>query len=801
MEKLGSTTRIKKLRQRYMATIPPRVDSERALLITQGYMDTEGEPMILRRAKSLCNFLKEKSVFVSPGELLVGNMATTYRGAAVFPEYTLDWLYDEFDDGSFEKRSGDSEAWVISEQAKNDIRSIRDYWSTRNMSALLRPVVPEGTENVVKAGVLSFMWPYLVVGSVGHFAPNHNRIITDGLVSVKNEAEKCISQIKGNLQKNESDKYAFWQAEIMMCDAIREYAKRYTDVALKMAEVESDPAEKDTLLQIAKNCETVPYYPSTNYWQALQAIWFMHMLMQNEYDHPGLTLGRIDQYVYPFYKADIEAGRIDSVRGLELIEALFIKLSEVNKIKNVISSRNTGGYSMGQNITVGGKTEDGKDATNDVSFFFMDAVEGMCLHEPPISVRIHHGTPDAFYSRVIEVAKVGHGMPAIQNDEAIIPQMVDTGHSLEDSRNYCIIGCVEPAIPGNEFPCCGGTGSATYFNMANCLNIAIHGGFNPLTGVKVAPDYGNLATFKSFDDVKSSYQNTCEYFADWYVTLTNAWEIVNNNYFPMPVASLAMDDCIEKGVDITGGGAKYNRTGVGGVGQSNVGDALCAIKKLVFDDKKYSGDFLLHAIDTNWEGYEPLRQEIINEVPKFGNDDLYVDDITRWATQIFTRRIAQGIGPRGKYNAGLYPVAIHVLLGTRTAATLDGRFSGTPLGDSIGSVQGRDISGPTAVMKSAAHIDQLDCTNGTLLNLKFHPTAVQGMVGTRKLRDLTQTYFDMNGLEVQYNVLSADTLRDAQKHPENYPNLVVRVAGYNAFFVELYKELQNDIILRTEHSL
>jgi pyruvate formate-lyase/glycerol dehydratase family glycyl radical enzyme len=800
MEKLGSTLRIKKLRERYMATVPPRIDSERAMLITKGYRETEGEPMILRRAKTLSKFLIEKSVFISKGELLVGNMASTYRGAAVFPEYTLDWLYDEFDDGSFEKRSGDSEAWLISEEVKNDIRSIRDYWSTRNMSALMRPVVPDGTENVIKAGVLSFMWPYLVVGSVGHFAPNHNRIVREGLVAVKNEAEKCLAQFQ-NQKNDDTGKIDFWKAEIMMCDAVKAYAQRYADAALKMAEGESDPVEKEVLLQIAKNCETVPYYPAETYWQALQSIWFMHMLIQNEYDHPGLTLGRVDQYTYPFYKADIEAGRVDRVRGLELIEALFIKLSEVNKIKNVISSRNTGGYSMGQNITVGGKTKDGKDATNDVSFFVMDAVEGMCMHEPPISVRIHQGTPDAFYDRVIEVAKVGHGMPAIQNDEAIIPQMVATGHSLEDSRNYCIIGCVEPAIPGSEYPCCGGPGSATYFNLANSLNVAIHGGINPLTGAKVAQDYGNLAAFKSFDEVKTAYQKTCEYFADWYVTLTNAWETINKSDFHQPIASLAMDNCIEKGMDITSGGARYNRTGVAGVGQSNVGDALSAIKKLVFDDKKYTGEFLLKAIDANWEGYEPVRQEVINEVPKFGNDDLYADEITSWATGVFTRRIAQGVGFRGKYNAGLFPVAIHILLGKRTAATLDGRFSGSPLGDSIGSVQGRDISGPTAVMNSAARIDQFDCSNGTLLNLKFHPTAVQGAVGTRKLRDLTQTYFNMNGLEVQYNVLSADVLRDAQKHPENYPNLVVRVAGYNAFFVELYKELQDDIILRTEHSL
>ena len=801
MEKLGSTPRIKQLRERYMATIPPRVDSERALIITEGYRETEGEPMILRRVKALRKFMEEKSVFINRGELLVGNMASTYRGAAVFPEYTLDWLYDEFDDGSFENRSGDSEAWLISEEAKEDIRSIRNYWSTRNMSALLKPVVPDGTENVTKAGVLSFMWPYLVVGSVGHFAPNHDKIVREGLVAVRYEAEACIAKLGGRLQKDEAEKYTFWKAEIMMCDAIKRYANRYVDVARKMAETESDTIEKEILLQIAKNCEVVPYYPAKTYWQAMQAIWFMHMLMQNEYNHPGLTLGRIDQYVYPLYKADLEAGRVDSVRGLELVEALFIKLSEVNKLKNVISSRNTGGYSMGQNITVGGQDKDGDDATNDVSFFFMDAVEGMCMHEPPISVRIHNRTPDAFYNRVIEVAKVGHGMPAIQNDEAIIPQMVATDHSLQDSRNYCIIGCVEPAIPGNEYPCCGGTGSATYFNLTNCLNIAIHGGVNPMTGDQVAPDHGNLAVFKSFQDVKETYRKTCEYFADWYVTLTNAWEVINKNYFPMPIASLVMDNCIEKGKDVTAGGAKYNRTGIGGVGQSNVGDALSAIKKLVFDDKKYTGEFLLKVTNANWEGYEPLRQEIINEVPKFGNDDPYVDEITRWATQVFTNRIAQGEGPRGKYNAGLYPVAIHVLLGKRTDATLDGRFSGTPLGDSIGSVQGRDVSGPTAVMKSAARIDQFDCTNGTLLNLKFHPNAVKGAVGTRKLRDLTQTYFDMNGLEVQYNVLSAETLRDAQKHPENYQNLVVRVAGYNAFFVELYKELQDDIILRTEHTL
>ena len=442
------------------------------------------------------------------------------------------------------------------------------------------------------------------------------------------------------------------------------------------------------------------------------------------------------------------------------------------------------GYSTGQNITIGGQTPDGRDATNDLTYMSLNATANLKYHDPPLSVRIWDQTPNELWNKVIEVTKIVSGMPAIFNDEVIIPQLISRGISLKDARNYAIVGCVEPSIPGKEFPRCGGTGSASFFNLAQCFLLAINNVVNPLTGQKVGLALGDLSTFKSFDEVKESYQKQIEYFVDWHVTLTNMWDIVNQQVMPMPLVSCVMDSCVERGVDVTAGGAKYNAYGLSGVGTANVADALAAIKKLVFEEKKYSGSELLDAIRTNWKGKEKLRNELINKVPKYGNDDDYVDELARWLTSVFINTVNESTGPTGRYNGGLWPVGMNVRLGKITGATLDGRKTGEPLADGISPCQGRDKCGPTAVLKSVSAIDHFSCYNGTLLNMKFHPQTIEGNEGLGKLRNLIQTYFDMKGSHIQYNVVSNEILRDAQKS-RNDKDLIVRVAGYSAYFVEL----------------
>jgi pyruvate-formate lyase len=429
-----------------------------------------------------------------------------------------------------------------------------------------------------------------------------------------------------------------------------------------------------------------------------------------------------------------------------------------------------------------------------------DAQANLSFHEPSLTIRIWNGTPDELWQKAIETTKTVGGLPAFQNDEIIIPQLLKNGYSIEDARDYCIIGCVEPAGSGNTFPCCGGNGTSNFFNLPQALLLAINNGINPMNGKQAGLATGFLSDFRTFEEVKEAYRKQIEFFTDWHITINNTWELVYQQVMPLPLTSAVMDGCVESGADVTSGGARYNFSGTAGVGTSNVGDALAVIKKLIFDDKKYTGVQLLEAINKDWEGYEPLRNEVINSVPKFGNDEQYVDELTRWATSLYCQRVNEGINPRGKYIAGLWPMTLHVIMGLQTAATLDGRKRGEPLADGVSPRQGMDRNGPTAVVKSVANLDQINTMNGTLLNMRFHPNAVKGPEGTEKLRSVIETYFDMKGMQVQLNVVSAETLRDAQRNPDQYKNLVVRVAGYSAFFVELHTIIQNDIISRTEHA-
>jgi pyruvate formate-lyase/glycerol dehydratase family glycyl radical enzyme len=794
-----ATARIERMRARYMATTPG-VDTERALFVTDAYRETEGEPGVLRRAKTLKKILDNMTIIIADDELIVGNQGKTYRGASVFPEYGIEWIYNEFENGTWEKRTTANEIFLISNEDKKVLYDIRDYWADKTVSRHLLKNLPEGTEEMVGAGVISYIWPDLAPSAVGHFNVNYKKLLEKGFLGIKKDAEEQLEKL--GLRKNGRDieKYYFWKAVIIVCEAAANFGKRFSTLAKELATAEKKPDRKADLLIIAKNCEQVPANPATNFHEAIQSFWFLQLLMHIDANHPGETPGRFDQYMYPYYKKDVDEGRITKTGAQELLECLWIKFAEINKLKSIRRSLGSGGYSSGQNILLGGQTKDGRDATNDLSYMMCDAQANLSFHEPSLTVRIWNGTPDELWQKAIETTKTVGGLPAFQNDEIIIPQLLKNGYSIEDARDYCIIGCVEPAGSGNTFPCCGGNGASNFFNLPQALLLAINNGINPIDGKQAGLATGYLYDFNSFEQVKEAYRKQIEFFTDWHITVNNTWELVNQHVMPLPLTSAVMDGCIESGKDVTSGGARYNFSGTAGVGTSNVGDALAAIKKLIFDDKKYTGRQLLEAINKDWEGYEPLRNEVINSVSKFGNDEPYVDELTRWATSLYCRRVNEGINPRGKYVAGLWPMTLHVIMGLQTAATLDGRKKGEPLADGISPRQGLDRNGPTSIVKSAAKLDQMNTMNGTLLNMRFHPNAVKGQEGTEKLRSVIETYFDMKGMQVQLNVVSAETLRDAQKNPDQYKNLVVRVAGYSAFFVELHTIIQNDIISRTEHA-
>jgi pyruvate formate-lyase/glycerol dehydratase family glycyl radical enzyme len=801
----GSTERVDRLRDRCLNTVP-RLDAERAVIVTKAYQETEGEPAVIRRAKALKKILEEMTIFISDDELVVGDKAKTYKGTSLYPEYnTIEWFYEELDNGDFEKRDVSQERFLIHEEDKQALRSIREYWKDKNISHYLMKNLPypEEAKRAILSGVLTLSWPDFTLWPVGHFLPNYQKLLEKGFLGIKKDAEEHLQRIGKKISGNDIEKYHFLKAVTIVCDATSNFGKRYSALARELVKDEQDAFRKAELLQIADNCDWVPANPARTFWEACQSFWFLELLLAFGIDlnHPGLSPGRFDQYMYPYYKGDMDEGRITRDQAQELIECVWLKMSAQTMVKREFSSQAAGGYSTGQNLILGGQTRDGRDATNELSFMCLDATAKLDYHEPALTVRIWNGTPDDFWNKVIEVTKLGYGMPAIFNDEIIIPQLIHRGMDLEDARNYAIVGCVEPDSPGNSYPRCGGPGSGTLLNLPQCLLLAVNNGVNPMTNEQVGPETGDLSSFTSFDEVKDAYVKQVEYFVDWYVTLTNMWDIVARQVMPMPLVSCVMEPCVERGIDVTAGGAKYNSYGITGVGTSNVADAFTVIKKIIFEDKKFSGAELLEAIRINWEGKEVLRNEIINGAPKYGNDDPYVDELARWATSVFCNRVNNSIGPSGPYTAGLWPVAANVVMGKVTGATLDGRKAEEPLAEGISPRQGMDKNGPTSVLKSASALDQFACHNGTLLNLKFHPNAVRGMEGTVKLRNMIQTYFDMKGMHVQYNVVSADTLRDAQKNPDQYKNLVVRVAGYSAFFVELWKDLQDDIIARTEHGI
>lgn len=792
----GITERVHKLQEKYLAT-PPAIDAERAVIVTRSYQETEGEPMIIRRAKALKKLLNEMTIWIADDELIVGNQAKVARSAPIFPEFSYDWILEEMEKEPFEKR--DADRFLIDEETKETLRGLSEYWNGKKVNDIILRMLPEESKKAIEtSGVYTFGIPEVAISGVGHYSPNYKTILEKGFSGIKKEALEKLEQLGIPRDGRDIEKYHFWNAIVLVCDAAADFAKRYAKLAREKAAAEKDPNRKKELLQIAANCDWVPENPARTFWEACQSFWLFQLLIQLESSGHSVSPGRFDQFMYPFYAGDVKTGLIKEEDAQELVECLWIKLSEINKIRPIGATKAFGGYPMFQNLCVGGQTRDGRDATNALSYICLDATKNVKLHQPSLSIRIWNGTPDELWVKAIEVKKQGLGMPAFYNDEIIIPALLNRGRELADARDYAVVGCVEPGCQGYEYGWSGGTGDAPFFSLPGCLELAINNGASLLTGEQAGPATGDLAGFTSFEEVKEAYVKQTQYFVDHFAVITNVVDLAHMQLAPLPILSCAMEPCVQRGLDVSAGGAKYNSTGTAGVGVSNTADALAAIKKFVFDDKKYSGAELLGALKSNWEGKEALRSEIIAAAPSYGNDDPYVDELARWAAGVYCQQTEECTGPRGPYSPGLYPVSANIPMGYGRGASLDGRRAGEALADGISPMHGKDKNGPTATLNSAAAVDHLINSNGTLLNLKFHPSAVKDASGTRNLISAIKTFFDNKGLHLQFNVVSSKTLRDAQKNPAKYRGLVVRVAGYSALFVGLDPALQEDIIERTE---
>ncbi len=831
--KIEKSERIPKLIEHLFEKMP-EIEADRAVLLTESYKQTENLPIILRRAKAFQNILEKLPITIRPLELIVGSNTKSPRSCQVFPEYSYSWLEDEFD--TVATRSADP--FYISEETKETLRKVYPYWAGKTSSELATSyMAPEALaaidHNIFTPGNYFY-------NGIGHVTVDYGKVLKVGFKGIIKEAEEAIAKLNVT-DADYSKRFQFLQAVIISCNAVCDYAKRYATLAKKQADACSDEKRKAELLQIAANCQRVPANGATSFYEACQSFWFVQMLLQTESSGHSISPGRFDQYMYPYFAADLEKGAITREFAQELIDCVWVKLNDLNKVRDAASAAGFAGYSMFQNLIVGGQDSNGQDATNDISYMCMNATMHVHLPQPSFSVRVWNGTPHEFMLRAAEVTRTGIGLPAYYNDEVIIPALQSRGLTLEDARDYNIIGCVEPQKSAKT----DGWHDAAFFNMCRPLELVFSNGIDK--GVQVGLQTGDVTKMTSFEEFYDAYKKQMIYFIELLVNADNAIDLAHAERCPLPFQSCMVEDCIGRGKSLQEGGAIYNFTGPQGFGIANMADALYAIKRLVFEEKSVTMADFKEALENNYgkdmdskiaeditskvaksfveSGKILSRDDVkviyetvvknncsdeqkakydallnrINDLPKFGNDIGEVDSFARDVAYTYTKPILNYRNPRGgQYQAGLYPVSANVPLGAQTGATPDGRLANTPVADGVSPAAGRDVKGPTAAANSVSKLDHYIASNGTLFNMKFHPSALAGESGLESFVALVRGYFDQKGSHMQFNVVSRETLRDAQKNPEKYKSLVVRVAGYSALFTTLSRSLQDDIINRTE---
>lgn len=772
---------------------------ERAKIVTKSYKETEGLSMPIRRAKALEKILKEMSVYILDGELLVGMPSSRLRGAEFFPEMSIYWLEEEID--TFSTRTQDPHL-VLEEDKKVLREEIFPYWRGKDFYSIFNKNLPEEIKHSRDKGGVFTILIHERAG-LGHVVPNYRNILEKGFLNIIDEIDENIKSLSLDSPDSQEiyEQLDYWNAMKICCNAAIDFAKRYADEAERLAKKEKDQKRKNELLEIARVCRKVPANPAKTWHEALQSLWFCQLIPQIESNVHSISLGRFDQYMYPYLIKDLENGSISKVEAQELLESLFLKLNHPSFLTDKEFGMYTPGYIVFQNLTVGGMNENGIDATNELSYMCLEAYAHVHLHQPNFSVRLHKGTPDDFLMRVLEVVKLGGGMPQLLNDDVFVVSMLSRGVSLKDARNYAPHGCEENQPDANLGPDTWGRGYGGYFNLPKTVELALNNGINPLNGEQVGLQTGDPATFNNFEQLLEAVSKQDEYFMSVISFENNLLDIYHAKYAPIPFLATLLPSCIKKGKDPSKGPCHYNWCGILGIAPATAGDSLTTIKKLVFDDKKITMKQLLEALKNNWKGYEDIRKMCL-EVPKYGNDIDYADTIlskrmTIWFDAVEKYSTARG----GKIHPAVVPVTANMPFGAVTGATPDGREKGKWLSDSIAPINGFDIKGPTATMKSAGKIDQVRMTGGVVFNQKFSPSAVETEEGMRRWADLIRTYFGyLGGAQVQFNIVSKETLLAAQEKPEKYKDLVVRVAGYSGLFVELSKDLQDSIIERTEQS-
>ena len=790
--------RIMDLREQVL-NAQPSVCTDRAKIITQSYQDNQSQPIVIKRALALKDILEKMTIYIMDGELVVGNHSSSLRAAPIFPEYSMDWVINELDE--FEKRPGDR--YTITEDAKQDLREIFPFWENNTLIKYGLSLFPEESINAYENGVIRAEGN--LTSGDGHLAVNYRNILEKGIVGVKADAEARIHALNPT-DYDELKQMTFLRAAVITLDAMMAFAERFSRLAKKMALAENDAVRKQELFNIAEICETVPKNPAKNFHEGVQSIWFVQLVLQIESNGHSVSFGRLDQYLYPLYKKDIDSGTLSEADARELLENLWIKLYSVTKIRSWSHTRFSAGGPLYQNVTIGGQTPQGKDAVNDLSFRVLESVSATRLTQPNLTVRYHSGLDEAFLGACVEVIKLGFGMPAFNNDEIIIPTMLSLGVAPEDAYDFSAIGCVEVAVPGKWGYRCTGM---SFLNLMKVLKIALNNGIDPDTGVKYLESEKHLGNFESFDDLFDTWSKTVRYFARQTVVIDTAVDTALEHLVPDIFCSALTDDCIGRGKHLKEGGAVYDFVSGLQVGIANLGNSLMAIKKLVFDTHEISQEALSEALmnDFSGEGGEALRQKLLTKAPKYGQDNEEVDEMVNRAYMEFIDELSKyhntryGRGPiGGTYYAGTSSISANVPSGAKVGATPDGRKAYTPLAEGSSPSAGTDIFGPTAVLKSVSKLPTDRILGGVLLNQKISPTAMKTPEAKEKLKAMIRTFFnDLKGFHIQYNIVDRATLEDAVVNPEEHKNLIVRVAGYSAFFTVLSPDTQQDIINRTEH--
>lgn len=779
----------------------PFVDAERAVLCTESYKQSTNQPPVLRRALSFAHILDNMSIYIEDKTLLAGNQASKNCNAPVFPEYTLGFVMDELD--LFDKRDGD--VFYVTNEDKARIREIAPYWENNTLRDRGMALLPDEVSVFMETGLFG-MEGKLNAGDA-HLAINHARLLREGLRGYEERARAAKEAL--DLTDPESvDKLAFYRAVLIVIEATRRWAQRYAVLAFELAQAETDPIRKAELTRMSEICAKVPYEPANSFREAIQTVWFSQVLLQIESNGHSLSYGRFDQYMLPYYQADLANGAITRDEALELLTNLWIKSLTVQKIRSQSHTLSSAGSPMYQNVTIGGQTTEHKDAVNELSYLVLQSVAQTRLTQPNLTVRYHANIDKKFLDECVEVMKLGFGMPALNNDEVIIPSFINWGVAEEDAYNYSAIGCVETAVPGKWGYRCTGM---SYLNFPRLLLCAMNGGVDLTSGRRFTKDYGHFTDMQSYDELFAAWDSTIREMTRYSVIVENFIDKASERDVPDVLCSALTDDCIARGKTIKEGGAVYDFISGLQVGLANMADSLAAIKKLVFEEKAITTQQLWDAILDDFQSEESQRIQmlLIENAPKYGNDDDYVDQLAVEAYEPYIQEIEHYPSTRymrgpvgGIRYAGTSSISANVGQGMGTMATPDGRHAHAPLAEGCSPAHNCDKQGPTAVFKSITKLPTEKITGGVLLNQKVTPMMLSREENKQKLEMMLRTFFNrLHGYHVQFNVVSRETLLDAQAHPENHKDLIVRVAGYSAFFNALSKATQDDIIGRTEQAI